>query len=245
MEIDVALVPAAARAAGASALIVVDEIRASTTITAVLDAGVSDLLLSAGIAPAIRLARATGSLVAGEYHARKPDGFDFDNSPTALVRADLRGRSLVLSTTNGTAILRRLRGSPNVLVGCLRNARACAAAAVRLAGADAHRILVVCAGREGRFVLEDAVAAGVIVTRLAETIEAAGREARLTDAAKAAVFLRASYPDLPTALEASDGGDTLRQIGQAEDTPFCAEEDMSTTVAIVRHGPPMRALPVA
>jgi len=247
MEIDVALVPQAARVAGAGALIVIDEIRASTTITTLLDLGCSDLFVVGAVAAARRLGRETGSLLVGERHALRPPGFDFDNSPSLLSRADIRGRSVVLSTTNGTAVLRRLRRSERVLVGCIRNARACAGAAVRLAEAAevagrGSGIRVVCAGRESRFVLEDAVAAGVIVGRIVEALGARGVEPRLTDAAKAAVHLRASYPDLLTALLASDGGRTLREIGQEEDTPFCAEEDASTTVPILRDGSPMRVV---
>ena len=172
MKIDVALVPRAARVAPGRVLIVIDQIRASTTITTVLDLGCSDLFLAGDVRAARRLGRMTGSLIAGERLARKPPGFDFDNSPSELARARLDGRSLVLSTTNGTAVLRRLRGADDVLVGCLRNARAVASAAVGLARAagPGGSVQVVCAGRLGRFVIEDAVAAGVIVGRIVEVL---------------------------------------------------------------------------
>ena len=169
MKIDVALVPRAAQVAPGRVLIVIDQIRASTTITTVLDLGCTDLLLAGDVRTARRLGRQTGFLLAGERLARKPPGFDFDNSPSELARAGLGGRGLILSTTNGTAVLRRLRAADAVLVGCLRNARAVASAAVSLAGSIGPHgsVQVVCAGRLGRFVLEDAVAAGVIVGRFA------------------------------------------------------------------------------
>jgi 2-phosphosulfolactate phosphatase len=247
MKIDVALVPQTARVAPGRVLIVIDQIRASTTITTVLDLGCTDLFLAGDVRAARRLGRLTGSLIAGERLARKPPGFDFDNSPSELARAGLGGRSLVLSTTNGTAVLRRFRAADAVLVGCLRNARAVAAAAVGLARASEPdgSVQVVCAGRLGRFVIEDAVAAGVIVGRIEEILGDDGEPTELTDAAEAAVRLRASFPDLLAAMAQSDGGATLREIGQPDDIAFCAEEDASSTVPRLVAGDPMRIVALA
>jgi 2-phosphosulfolactate phosphatase len=247
MMIDVALIPQAAGILPGRVLIVIDQIRASTTITTVLDLGCTDLFLAGDVRAARRLGRVTGSLIAGERHARKPPGFDFDNSPSELARAGLGGRSLVLSTTNGTAVLRRFRAADAVLVGCLRNARAVAVAAIGLARASGQdgSIQVVCAGRLGTFVIEDAVAAGVIVGRMVEILGDDGDPAELTDAAAAAVRLRASFPDLLSAMAQSDGGATLREIGRPDDIAFCAEEDASGMVPRLVAGEPMRivALP--
>jgi 2-phosphosulfolactate phosphatase len=240
MDIDVALVPQAARPDDPAIFIVVDEIRASTTITTLFDLGCSDIFIEGALAAARRRGRETGSILVGERHLRRPAGFDFANSPMALARGGVHGGSVVLSTTNGTAILKMLRGSEYVLVGCLRNARACGGAAFRLAEARGLGIRVVCAGRLRRFVLEDAVAAGVIVSRIVEAAAARGIEANLTDAARVAVRLSGAYPDTLTALLDSDGGRILREMGQEEDVPFCAEVDVTDAVPILRDGDPMR-----
>jgi 2-phosphosulfolactate phosphatase len=240
MDIDVALVPQAARPDDPAVFIVVDEIRASTTITTLLDIGCSDIFIEGALVAARRRGRETGSILVGERHLRRPAGFDFANSPMVLARAGVHGRSAVLSTTNGTAILKMLRRSEHVLVGCLRNAQTCGGAAVRLAEAQGVGIRVVCAGRLRRFVLEDAVAAGVIVSRIVEAAAARGIDTSLTDAARVAVRLSDAYPDTLTALLDSDGGRVLREIGQEEDIPFCAEVDVTDTVPILRDGDPMR-----
>jgi 2-phosphosulfolactate phosphatase len=111
---------------------------------------------------------------------------------------------------------------------------------VELALAADTDIQVVCAGQQGRFNIDDAVAAGVIVDRIVERLEASGAAVELTDPATTAVRLRRSYPDLLTALDGSEGGRTLHRIGQAEDIAFCAEEDVSTTVPEYLDGSPPR-----
>lgn len=243
MDIDVALVPQVALATDPGVLIVIDEIRASTTITTLIDGGCREVRLAGDPDAARTVARTTGSLLAGELHAVKPPDFDFDNSPAQLAGVDLRGRSVVLSSTNGTAVLDRLRRDAPVLVGCIRNASAVAAAAVSLAIPGDGIVRIVCAGREGRFVLDDAVAAGLIVGRLVEAAHARGQEVVVSDAATAAMRLREAWPTLLAALEASDGGVTLRLIGAEADIPFCAEEDATTTVPVVRYEAVMRAVP--
>ena len=244
LSIDVALVPQVADPGDPGVLIVIDQIRASTTITTLIDGGCRDVFLAGDPDAARAVASETGSLLAGEMHAVKPADFDFDNSPAELVGVDLSGRSVVLSTTNGTAVINRLRRRGPVLVGCIRNASAVAKAAVALAGGEAGAVRIVCAGREGLFVLDDAIAAGLIAQRLVESAATRGEDADLSDAAKAAVRLRESWPTLLAAMQDSDGGATLRRIGAPQDIDFCAGEDLTTTVPIVRYDGRMRAVPL-
>jgi 2-phosphosulfolactate phosphatase len=216
---------------------VIDELRASSTITTILDGGCSRLYVTAGLASARRLARAHGGLLAGERRGVPPPGFDFDNSPTALARADLRGKVVVLSTSNGTRVLTWVRHAPAAIVGCLLNARACAEAAVDLAVDLEARIGVVCAGTRGVFALDDAVAAGVIVERIVETATSRRVPITLTEPSVAAVKLHSGYPDLITPLRDSVAGHLLAAVGASEDIAFCARVDSSGTVPILRPGP--------
>lgn len=213
MEIDVALVPAQARAWGRTVCVVIDEIRASSTITVLLDLGCPQLHLTAGLEHARRLARETASLLAGERHGLTPKGFDLNNSPSEIYRAGIRGRSVVLCTTNGTNVLSRLRRMAATLVGCTMNARASAEAAVELARALDADLGVVCAGQQGQFALDDTIAAG---------------------------RLRASYPSVMAAFRDSDAWQMLHDIGAAEDLEVCARVDATRTVGILRDGPALR-----
>jgi 2-phosphosulfolactate phosphatase len=240
VQLDVSLVPAAVPAEDGSVLVVIDQIRASTTITTLLDLGVGELLLAGNVTAARRMAREHEALLAGEWRARKPKGFDFDNSPSRLVRADVAGRRIVLSTTNGTAVLHRVRAARHVLIGALRNARACARAATAIAAREGVGVRIVCAGRYRRFVLEDAYAAGAILERVLDEAATLGHAVEMTDAALVALRLRAAQPDPVVAMTDSDGGRTLHEIGQSEDVGFCAQTDASETVPVLVAGPPMR-----
>jgi 2-phosphosulfolactate phosphatase len=239
MEIDVALVPSEARGWSGTVCIVIDELRASSTITTLLDLGCSRLYVTAGLQSARRLAREHDGLLVGERHGYAPPGFDYDNSPAAIARGDVRDRVVVLSTSNGTKVLGWVAAAPATLVGCLLNARACAEAAVRLAESLGARVGIVCAGTLGRFALDDAVAAGVIVERLIETLHQRGVEADLSEAAVAAVQIHRSYPDVITPLRESVAGRLVTQLGAGDDVPFCARIDVSATVPILRAGAPL------
>ena len=239
MEIDVALVPQIARGWNNTVSIVIDELRASSTITTILDRGCSRLYVTAGLEAARRLARLHDGLLAGERGGSAPRGFDFDNSPAAISRADVRDRAVILSTSNGTKVLGWVKDAPATLVGCLLNARSCAEVAVELARSMNARIGIVCAGTLGVFALDDAVAAGVIVQRIVEVIAAQGGEPNLCEAAVAVVQLRSSYPDLETPLQNSVAGRLLARLGTHEDVTYCAQVDISTTVPVLRPGMPL------
>ena len=129
---------------------------------------------------------------------------------------------------------------PTVLVGCLLNARACAEAAVAAASALGVGIGVVCAGTLGRFALDDAVAAGVLVGRIIDALAARGSGWHLTDAAIAAVRLRSAFPDVEEALAESVAGKLVTRLGAGDDVPLCARIDVSGTVPVLRPGHPLK-----
>lgn len=262
MRIDVALVPSEARRWTNTVCILLDELRASSTIVMLLERGAEAVIPAAGLADARRLARAEGAMLAGEHHVVRAPGFDFGNEPAAVAAADLAGRRVVLSTRNGTAVLRALPATAPVVVGCLLNARAVAVGALRMArdlGAD---LGIVCAGRVGAFAIDDAIAAGCILERLfaAAGVEiddlptVDGRVARgsipadagslvVTDAVLAALQLWRSTPDLAAAFRASWSGHLLAGVGLLADLDASLPIDSSSVLPVLVRGEPSRIVP--
>jgi 2-phosphosulfolactate phosphatase len=152
---------------------------------------------------------------------------------------------VVLCTTNGTVVISRLRRMTPLLVGCLLNARACAEEVLRQALSLGTDVGIVCAGEHGRFALEDALTAGVLLERLLELAAAQGVPCRLSDSAEVAIRLRWTYPDLVAAFRGSSVGQLLRDIDAEEDVELCCQVDSSRTVPVVHVGSPLQVRRVA
>jgi 2-phosphosulfolactate phosphatase len=198
--------------------IVVDVLRATSTITQALAAGYERVLCCAEIEDARALAATEGSAkLAGERRLEHIEGFDFGNSPRE-VAGEPAAETLILTTTNGTRLLVAAAARfEQVLVGSLLNLAAVAAAA-RETGAD---VAVLCAGVLGELALDDAYCAGRIVGALG------GERA---DSAEAAVRVAESYPDAPAGLGASRSAWNLRRRGLGDDIAWCARESLLDVV---------------
>ena len=193
--------------------IVVDVLRATSTMSQALASGFERVLCCAEVDEARQLARAEGpAVLAGERRLEPIEGFDLGNSPRE-VAAGAAAPTLVLSTTNGTRLLVDAASRFDaVYVGSLLNLGAVAAAA-RGSGED---VAVLCAGVLGELALDDAYCAGRIA-------EALGGDA--TDSATAAIRPARSHGTAHEALSASRSGWNLRRNGMDGDIEWCARED--------------------
>jgi 2-phosphosulfolactate phosphatase len=227
VRIDVAFLPRELAEPETSVCIVVDALRATSTIATVFGRGVA-VVAVAGTVDDARLLHQDmpGSLLCGEVGGLPPAGFDHGNSPVEFESLDLNGRTLVLATSNGTRALAALDTAPVVLTGSLLNRSACVEAALA-AAADAQTLAVVCSGTElgTAFSLEDTVVAGALVARIRDLAgDAASHE--LTDRAVAALALwRAYQSDPKQAFLNSTHGRYLVEIGMADDLDACAVID--------------------
>lgn len=221
MEIEVALLPAQRHTLEGRVCIVVDLLRASSSIAAILSQGAREVVPAGGIEEARRLhEKHPAYLLCGEQRGLPPDGFDFGNSPVEFARSDLAGRSVILATSNGTRILSQAAGAFSVLVGTLLNRAAVADAARGLGDV----ITIIAAGAyEGQvFALEDAIGAGAIVHGLLELEPTTA----LSDGARTALAcFESARDDLPAAIAACSHARDLVEIGLGEDVAYCARLD--------------------
>lgn len=231
--IDVAFTPeeiARSDMAGVAA-VVIDVVRASTTIVTALANGARGVVPVATPAEAAARARAWpgGALVGGERGGAPPPGFDCGNSPAEYTAARVGGRTVVLTTTNGTRALLAIEGAGRVAVGGFVNA----SAVLRWLARDPTDVLLVCAGETGRFCLEDASCAGLLV----EGLRAARPGAVLSDSARAAGIVFRHYArDLGWMLDEAAWARMLVAQGRGADLPLCVARDAFPVVPVARDG---------
>lgn len=221
MRVHVAFTPAEAAAGalgGATVAVVVDVLRATSTLTQALASGYRRVVCCAEIDEARAFAEREGpAKLAGERRLERIEGFDFGNSPAEVAGAPA-AETLVLTTTNGTRLLVGAAARfEHVYVGSLLNLDAVAAAA-RENGED---VAVLCAGVLGELALDDAYCAGRIAERVGGEPE---------DSAAAAIRLVHSFGGAREGLGASRSASDLRQKSLDADIDWCARESVLDVV---------------
>jgi 2-phosphosulfolactate phosphatase len=200
-----------------SVCVVIDVIRATSTIAAALAHGATGVRPVTGVAEAEQLkARQPELILAGERHGRALPGFDLGNSPRAMNAERVAGRELILTTTNGTQALAACQGARAVLTCSLLNLTATAEKLRALR----PPWIILCAGFEGDFGLDDAIVAGALAEALNEP-------------SPFTALYRSVRGDLPATLLGSNAGQELVKIGLQDDVPFCAQIDRFALVPVL------------
>ncbi len=233
--VDVAVAPSLiAPRAAAGVAVVIDVLRATSTIVTALHHGATCVVPTREPDDAIAVMRRLGRdrvLLCGERESRLIAGFDLDNSPASYAPDIVRGKTLAFTTTNGTrALIDASRYAEPVLCGALLNRHAIVRA---LHGGDAKDVLLVCAGNDGALSFEDLVCAGAIVSALAGERAALQR----SDAARTAMAVFESYAQrLTTAVASGTHARSLRDAGFGADILACAQLDVIDVVPVYRDG---------
>jgi 2-phosphosulfolactate phosphatase len=215
VRVHVAFTPA--ETVSASSGIVVDVLRATSTIVQALEAGYRRVLSCSDVdeAKALRITEGDGVL-AGERKCVRIPGFDLGNSPREFLEP--RGETVILTTTNGTrALVTAAAFCERVLAGSLLNLEAVVAEASRAEG----DVAIVCAGVLGEFAMDDAYCAGRIAEALA---------AKPTDGAAAAIRLARSFRTAEEGLAASQSARNLLAADLSDDIAWCARESVASVV---------------
>jgi 2-phosphosulfolactate phosphatase len=212
--------------------VVIDVLRATTTIVHALAAGCCAVRPCAEVEEARRLAgqmRAGKVVLAGERDGLPLPGFDAGNSPGEFTAARCRGCTLVLTTTNGTKALLRAASAERALVAAFVNF----SAVCEQLRQEARPIHVLCAGNCGEVALEDALLAGALVDRLCD-----GGELRLNDGARLAWDCYEHHGRvLDGAMALSSGGARLCELGYDDDVRAASRVDQFALVPEVRREP--------
>lgn len=231
MKLEVFLTPGEVTPAALAdrTVVVLDILRASSTIVEALNAGAKSVFPVASIEEALRLANTFGRdevLLAGERRCVPIEGFDLGNSPREMTPERVEGKILVMTTTNGTAAMALTVNADKVLIGSMLNLEAVLA---ELRRTEAEPVFL-CAGRERHFALEDAACAGAFAARLMEDDPDAWE---LNDGARAALTLAREFGTGEKLFELATGGRSIVEAGLAEDLAFCAQVDVRNVVPVL------------
>jgi 2-phosphosulfolactate phosphatase len=228
----------AAEELAGSAVIVIDLLRATTTICFALAAGATEVVPFREIEEARDAAREAGRenvVLGGERKGLLIEGFDLGNSPAEFTSKRVAGKRVFLTTTNGTRALHHARMARRVIVGSIVNLSAVAASVK-----DEPRAAILCAGTDGQETHEDILTAGAIVNQLCD--KPGMVDVRLNDAAafagaewskvrtKAKLANRDLRDQLAVELLETLGGRNCIEVGNGEDLRDCADIDRFSIV---------------
>jgi 2-phosphosulfolactate phosphatase len=218
---------------------VIDVLRATSTIVEAVANGARTIFPATDMDDALRLAQAIGRndvLLCGERGARRIDGFDLGNSPLEFTSAVVADKLVVMTTTNGTPALIAGQAADRCIVASYLNMNA----AARDLAASGKPIVIMCAGRQGRFSLDDALCAGSLIRVLREQN---GGRARLNDAAHAASALERRYrAHLAAVMRRTAAARQIEEAGHADDIAYCLTRDRHDVVPVMSNRQITRAV---
>ena len=231
MRIDVYFTPLGPREGelAGRAVVVIDLLRATSTIVAAIANGAKAVVPAATSEEAVRMTanlERDGFILAGERRALKIEGFGLGNSPGEMTPEAVAGKTVFLATTNGTPALVAAQGGDPVLVGAAVNFSALVERCRELFNAKGE-LVIICAGRERQFAMEDAYTAG----RLVKAVKPR-RKVELNDAARVALALTSTYDDWGAALKDSAAARQLIELEFGADVEFCADQDRFGVVPV-------------
>ena len=214
-------------------IVIIDVLRCSSTIITALANGASEIIPT----PTIRKARQMKQrnpnyIVAGERKGIKPEGFDLGNSPSEFTRTKIRGRSIILTTTDGTKAFELAKKSARPsLVGGFLNAAAVGKKLYELAYGNNCGVSLIACGKKGKLSIEDFVCTGRILEMM--PVE----ELALSDSALAALVASEGAGEKVVELvRSSEHGQYLVKIGLTKDVGFCLGINRYSDVPIFDSG---------
>lgn len=203
-------------------VVVIDVLRACSSIVTALDRGARAVLPVSDMAQAGKIASNLDPDVyrlGGERGGTKIDGYHLGNSPLEYTREAVENRDVILNTTNGTQALARAKPAKHLVAACFLNAQR----VVDFVREVDDEVTIVCAGRQNRLALEDALCAGLLLARLWDHEE----PDVVTDSAHTAFTLyQTDQDDLDAALRGANHAEALVQKGYDDDLEYCFRTDV-------------------
>ncbi len=208
-------------------VVVIDVLRATSAICSAIHNGVNSVIPVSTIEEA-KAYQDQGYLVGAERQGEIVDGFDFGNSPFSYMKPELKGKDIVLSTTNGTRAINIAKDAPTVVIGALTNLEFLCDWLIK----QNKSVLCLCSGWKDKFNLEDTICAGAIAEALLKT----GKFTSDEDTSVAAKYLFLAAKDNYFGfLKSSSHRRRLKRLNLNEDIKFCLTPNQMDVIPILRN----------
>jgi 2-phosphosulfolactate phosphatase len=235
MEIDIQLIPFPpnSKVLLDQTVVVIDVLRATSVMTHALSQGALEVIPVATVEEAFQMAKVfpRGSIIlGGERESKKIPGFDLGNSPKEYVAEKVKGKKLILTTTNGTRAFHLVPIGREILVGSFLNIGAITQRCLELD----KNLLIFLSGNEGNFSLEDTICGGMLIELITREKK---KSISLTDASYCAQILYQRFQNrLLEAFHLSDHGKGLIRQGFEDDLVYCAQIDITDIIPEFKGG---------
>ena len=214
-----------------STVVVIDVLRCTSAMINAFVNGCTRIIPVVEAGDAIMLAKGIGRkdcVVGGERGCNIVPGFDVGNSPFEYSRERVKGRTVIVSTSNGTNAICGVSQAKRVYSGALNNSRACA----KRAASSENDVLIVCSGTNGMISADDCIAAGSIIRRMLDS----GVDCSLSDVALICVNLYDSWKKGGFDLHKTYHCARLISLGYEKDVDYCLKEDTTELVPVFENG---------
>ena len=214
-------------------VVVIDVLRATSVMVHAMSQGASEIIPVATVEEAFQISKVIprrSVILGGERGSKKIPGFDLGNSPEEYVAERIKGKKLILTTTNGTKAFHLVSSGKEILVGSFFNIGVTAQKCLELN----RDLFIFPSGDEGNFSLEDNLCGGMLIERI---MKISGRRIALTDASHCVRILCERYKaNIVEAFRLSHHGKELIKRGFGEDLAYCAQIDITDVIPQFKDG---------
>ena len=201
-------------------VVVIDVLRATTVMVTALNNGCTEVIPAREIEEALEIVgnEREKYILGGERNALKIKGFDFSNSPLDYTRENVEGRTLVMTTSNGTKAIKNSEGAEHIFIAAMINGKAVAEKLIELN----KDVIFVNAGTAGEFSIDDFLTSGYIINCLKHIAKEENREELvLTDIATTSHYIYENNQDLFGFVKYATHYKRIKELGLQEDLKYC------------------------
>lgn len=210
-------------------VVVIDMLRATSVITTAMSNGCKGVIPVLTVEEAAEIVRNSKEefMLGGERKALKIEGFHYSNSPLEYTRESIEGKTLVMTTSNGTKAITRCEGASSILIGAMLNAKAIAK---RIAGLN-NDVVIVNAGTYGEFSIDDFLCSGYIIDCVLKLVEA-----ELSDIAITSHYVYKNNEDIHSFIKYASHYKRITELGLEADLEYCCRKDIINCVPEYKGG---------